>query len=105
MFLSWGVQAQTKDTIKSNKAKHTTIYDNQLKVIYDEENGEYSGVKVNRKPVSENEQTQVYRPLMLLPPPEMTRVWRARTTSCWLSVTPTWCTSVPWTWPTSATRR
>ena len=71
VFLSWGVQAQTKDTIKSNKAKHTTIYDNQLKVIYDEENGEYSGVKVNRKPVSENEQTQVYRPLMLLPPPEM----------------------------------
>lgn len=63
--------AQVRDSIKNNKVKHTTIYDNKLEVIYDEENGEYSGVRVDRKPVSENEHTSVYRPLVILPPPAM----------------------------------
>lgn len=61
--------AQSRDTIRSKK--HTTIYDNKLEVIYDEDNGEYSGVKVNRKPVDDDEHTRLYRPMMILPPPEM----------------------------------
>lgn len=65
------VSAQVHDTTTTHKERHTKIYDNKLDVIYDENDGEYSGIKVERKPVSDDEKTSIYRPMVILPPPDM----------------------------------
>lgn len=65
--LSYGQNNNTRTNPKEQKDKKSVIKNNTLDVIYDDD--EYSGIVIDRKPLTSEDQTRIYKPPMIMPPP------------------------------------
>lgn|SRR5574344_581749 len=73
---------QNNNSSTNQKDKKSVIKNNNLDVIYQEE--DYSGIVIDHKPLTSEDQSRIYKPPMLMPPPPpeeedavMTRLYQA----------------------------